>query len=341
MSHPHLVRAATVAALSLTPACVTVVHGNERALFYSAANGVDRQPVASGWYWHWPWNHYVKYDLRWKEHTESIDLVTKDGLHLDATVTTVVRPAIGEICELDATVGPDFYANVVRPAVAAAARDGSGQFTHVDLAKGPHELEQAIKERLIKNLEGRHVDIAEIVVQHLDMPQEVIDAANRTAASEQLLGAKKVDLELAQKDSEIQLEKRRGTIEADGLERRLKAEQDLAAAEAELKIEEAQREVERAKAETEADAITIKADADAKATIARAEAEKQRIRDESEHLTPNYVRLQALDALARAMSGGNTKLIVVPAGANGLPAFFAPFLDPYGAPLGKLADGGR
>lgn len=43
------------------------------------------------------------------------------------------------------------------------------------------------------------------------------------------------------------------------------------------------------------------------------------------------MRLQALDALAKAMSGSNTKLIVVPIGANGLPSFFQPFLDPYGS----------
>lgn len=63
--------------------CISTVGGNERALFYSAGASMQKQPVGAGWYVHLPWNRYVVYDLRWKEHHEQIHLHTKDGLHLD------------------------------------------------------------------------------------------------------------------------------------------------------------------------------------------------------------------------------------------------------------------
>ena len=58
----------------------------------------------------------------------------------------------------------------------------------------------------------------------------------------------------------------------------------------------------------------------------RAEADKARILAESIHLTPNYVRLQAIKTLAEVLA--TSKLVVVPVGPNGLPSFFQPFLNP-------------
>ena len=136
--------------------------------------------------------------------------------------------------------------------------------------------------------------------------------------------------DLAQKDAEIAKAQLRGKLEADGLEKQLRAEQELAAAEKQLKIEEAKRKSERERNEAGADAIVIKADAEAKAVLLAAKAEKNRIEATSARLTPNYIRLQAIDSLAKAMSGQNTKLVIMPTGKNGLPAFFSPFLNPLG-----------
>jgi regulator of protease activity HflC (stomatin/prohibitin superfamily) len=306
--------------------CISTVGGNERALFYSAGAGMQRQPVGAGWYVHLPWNRYVVYDLRWKEHHEQIHLHTKDGLHLDLEVAVVVRPKPDEIYELDVTVGPDFYGQLIRPALFAAARDGGSQFDHLDVATRTHQVELAMKTAIDEHLRGQHVEVAQIAVQHFDLPPEVEAAANRTAASAQLIAAKRVDLELAQKDADILKEQRRGKIEADGLERKLRAEQDLAAAEDQLKIEEARRKSDREKQETDAETVERKARAEATAITLRAEADKQRILAESLHLTPNYVRLQAIKVLAEALA--SAKMVVVPVGQNGLPSFFQPFLNP-------------
>jgi regulator of protease activity HflC (stomatin/prohibitin superfamily) len=313
------------------PACISVVGGNERALFYGAASGMHKTPVGPGWYFHLPWNHFVVYDLRWKEHHESIHLHTKDGLHLDIELACVVRPNPDEVYDLDVSVGPNFYEQVVRPSFFAAARDGGGQFNHLDVATRTHEVELAIKAAMEEHLKGRHIEVAEIAVQHFDLPPEVEAAANRTAASNQLIAAKKVDLELAQKDADIVKEQRRGTIEAEGLERKLRAEQDLAQAEGQLKIEEAKRKSEREKQQAEAEALELRAEAEAKAITVKADADRQRIAAESAHLTPAYVRLKAIEALADALQV--SKLVVVPVGANGLPSFFAPFLNPLNPAL--------
>ncbi|HVO30969.1 MAG TPA: hypothetical protein VMV18_09540, partial [bacterium] len=132
-------------------------------------------------------------------------------------------------------------------------------------------------------------------------------------------------IDLASRDAEVAQTKKRGALEEIGLEKKLKAEQDLADAKAQEQIEQAKAQVEKTRAESEATSARI-----------RAEGEKQRIAAIAGALTPNYVRLQALDALARATAGSGAKTIVVPTTKDGLPAIYAPFLNPYGGALSDL-----
>jgi regulator of protease activity HflC (stomatin/prohibitin superfamily) len=319
--------------------CATVVEGHESALFYSASKGLAREPVPSGWYWHWPWNDYVTYDLRWSAHTEQIHIHSKDGLHMDIDVAVVVRPDPREIYALDVDVGPAFYDGVVKAAVFAAVRDAAGKFDHMQIATSTHEVEEAIQAALVQHLKGQHVEVSEVAIQHFDLPPEIEAAANRKAGERQLIGAKEVELTLAQHDAQIDAEKKRSALETAGMARKLQAEQQLADTHAQIEIEQEKRKADIAKAEADAEATKIHADAEAHATRVTAEAERVRIQAESQSLSPNYVRLKALDAMGNALSGEGTKLLVLPVGKDGLPGYFAPFLNPFSNFMGPLAGG--
>jgi regulator of protease activity HflC (stomatin/prohibitin superfamily) len=320
-------------ALLCAGGCATVVAGNERAIYYPAAGGVHRQPLGAGWYSHWPWNNFVVYDMRWTSHVEQIHIHSKDGLHMDIDVASVVRPRPTELYELDRDVGPDYYNSLVKPAVFAATRDATGHFDHMTIATQTHEVEKAIQAALVVHLKGQHLDVAEIAIQHFELPPEVEASVNRKAALGQLLAAKDVDLKLTQSDAKIEQAKREAEAETAGIEQRLRGEQELAHAERDLAIAEAQAKAKRVEAETEAEVKKVEAEGDAAAIEARAEAEKARILAESTHLTPDYVRLHAIDALAKTFDGPNTRLYVLPTGKNGLPSYFLPFLNPYGRTL--------
>jgi regulator of protease activity HflC (stomatin/prohibitin superfamily) len=334
----------SICALASTAAggCATVVEGHERALFYSASRGLSREPVGSGWYWHLPWNDYITYDLRWTSHKEEIHIHSKDGLHMNIDVAVVVRPDARDIYALDTEVGPNFYDGVVKAAVFAAARDAAGQFDHMKIATETHTVEKAIYAALVDHLKGKHVELSEVAIQHFDLPPEVEQAANRKASEGQLLSAREVELALATRDAKIVEEKRRGALEAEGLERKLRAEQQLAETTAQIQIQEEKRKAELAKAEAEAEAVKIRADAEAHAIKVKAEADRVRIQAASQNLSPNYVRIQALEALAKAISHDGQTTMVLPVGKDGLPAYFGPFLNPFSSNfLAGVAGGGR
>ena len=102
-----------------------------------------------------------------------------------------------------------------------------------------------------------------------------------------------------------------------------------------LQIEETRRKANRVKVESEVEAVTLRADGEAQATRARAAAEKTRI------ITPQLLRLEALEAMSKAVSGTNAKVYVMPIGKNGLPQFWSPFLNPTGAEANELMGGDR
>jgi regulator of protease activity HflC (stomatin/prohibitin superfamily) len=315
-----------------------VVEGHERALFFSAGEGENKDPVNPGWYWHAPWNSYLKYDMRWTSHKEEIHIHSQDGLHMNIDVVVVVRPAPGELYGLDTEVGPEFYDQVVKPAVFAAARDAAGRFTHLDIAIHTHSVEEAISAALVEHLAGKHLEMSQVAIQHFDLPEVVETAVNRKAASGQMLAAREVDLALAQKDAEIDQARRTGAVTAEGVEKALRAKQELEQVRLQAEIDDTKHKSRLAAATADAQETRVRAQGEADATKLHAAAEKERIQSESQNLTPSYVRLQALQTLAKALSAPNTKLMVLPVGKNGLPAYYGPFLDPMGKGLETAAE---
>ena len=314
--------------------CATVIAGHERGLYYSASSGMNADPVGPGWYWHLPWNGYLIYDLRWGSHKEDIHIHSKDGLHMDLEVVVVVRPNANELYRLDTDVGPEFYDQQVKPAVYAATRDASAHYTHLEIATNTHTVEHSIQEALLEHLQGQHIEVSEVAIQHFDLPAEVEAAADKKAANDQMLVARETDLKLAQRDAEVDRARRQGVLEAEALEKKLRSEQAIADAERQLQLEEVKRKAEKERVEAEAEQAEIRAKGEAESTRIHAEADKARIQAESVNLTANYVKLKSIEALSTAMSGNNAKVMVLPSGKDGLPAFFNPFLNPYGSALG-------
>jgi regulator of protease activity HflC (stomatin/prohibitin superfamily) len=217
---------------------------------------------------------------------------------------------------------------------AAAAR-----FSNVEMVTKPKEFEHAIRQDVMQLLTGKRVEVSEVAIEHLDLPPDVINAANRAAAAKQLAVAREAELALAEREGKLALAKAQATLETQGLERRLKAEQDLAQATIQIRIEAEQRKAEVARAQAESDALTIRAEADARATTVRAEAERKRIQAVSQNLSPSYVRIQAIEALSKHVSGSGTKIMVLPVGKDGLPSYLAPFLNPFGPYFGNVGAG--
>jgi regulator of protease activity HflC (stomatin/prohibitin superfamily) len=317
--------------------CLTTVQGHQRALFFSTGSGLGKDPVRSGSYWHMPWNEYVVYDMRWTLRKEQVDVTSKDGLHLNIDVAVTVRPDQKDLYTFETELGPQYYENVVRPAMFGGARAAAARFTNFEMVTQPKEFEHAIQADCLLLLAGKRVEVSKVAIEHLDLPPDVVTAANRAAAAKKMIAAREAERELAEREGKLALQKAQATLETQALERRLKGEQDLEDATIQIRIESEKRKSELARVQAEADAITIRAEAESKAIALRAEAEKKRILAVSQNLSPNYVRIQAIEALAKNLGAPGTKTMVLPVGKDGLPSYLGPFLNPFGPFFGAPA----
>jgi regulator of protease activity HflC (stomatin/prohibitin superfamily) len=323
--------------LGIGAGCATFVDGHERALFFSASSGLAKEPVPGGLYFHWPWNEYITHDLRWTLRKEKVDITSKDRLHINIDVAVTVRPDQRDLYSVETELGPKYYENVVRAAIFGGTRAAAARFTNFEMVTRPKEFEHAIQNDVIELLSGKRVEVSKVAIEHLDLPPDVVNAANSAATAKQMILAREAERELAEREGRLALQRTQATLEAEGLQRRLKGEQALEEATIQIRIETEKRKAEAARVQAEAEAITVRADAEARATSVRAEAEKKRIMAISQNLSSNYVRIQALEALSKTVSAPGTKMMVLPVGKDGLPSYLTPFLNPFGPFFGALA----
>ena len=300
-----------------------------------------RPRSAPAWYFHLPWNHFVIYDLRWKEHHESDPTSTpRTACTPTPNSAVVVRPNPDEIYDLDVTVGPASTRSDPSARSSRLARDGGGQFHHLDVAMPrTHEALSSRSRPRSRSTSrsahrGRRVFRGRSTSIHL--PPEVEAAANRTAApATSSLRRRRSTSVLAQKDADIVKEQRRGTIEAEGLERKLRAEHEPRAAERPAQDRGGARASpirEKQEADAEAARAARPRPRPRRSPSSAPRPTSQRIARRVRAPDAGFVRLEAIKALADALA--SAKLVVVPVGPNGLPSlFFQPFLNPLNPAL--------
>lgn len=117
-----------VISLLLPRILVFVEAGEAGVLFRRLGGGTDRDhpPLREGLHLKFPWDEVTIYDLRLQNSTQSLDLVTRDGLQIDTEVTIRYRPCYGSLAQLHQEIGPDYLDTLLVPQVGALLRQIAG-----------------------------------------------------------------------------------------------------------------------------------------------------------------------------------------------------------------------
>ena len=157
-------------------------------------------------YWHWPWNEYITHDLRWTLRKEKVDITSKDGLHLNIDVAVTVRPDLRDLYSVETELGPKYYENVVRSAMFGGTRAAAARFTNFEMVTRPKEFEHAIQGDVLELLAGKRVEVSKVAIEHLDLPADVVEAANRAANAKMMVAAREAERELAEREGKLALQ---------------------------------------------------------------------------------------------------------------------------------------
>jgi len=275
----------TITSAIALAACGTTIRPGERGLKYTAFGkpGLQTKVRSEGFYFQWPWNSIVKYDVTLQSRTEKVDVLTKDNLHIRTSVTVTFRPDVQRLHQLALEVGPQYYAEVIQPAFTTIARSEFAAHEHNKLPEESPQIERAILGKLRDVVKGKPIVVDQVAIAHIEYDAGLTSAISQKLATEQKVAQKEFELEIALKDAEIARTRARG--EADALEIRAAAESKA------IEI----------RANGEAEAIALKGTAQAKAQAAIGKT-----------LTTRYLQFKAFD-------GAATRYFFVPTGKSGLP----------------------
>lgn len=191
--------------------CSVIKPGQQGMIWGPYGKGLKTEKVyKDGIVWLWPWNGMVTYNTQWQTYSEDVAILTEDELHINLTVSVTLRPIETELPELELEVGQDYYRNVVRPEFISLTRNVFSNYEYNVVSPKSPEIEDIIFEKLIKNTKGKHLEFDNVTVDHIVYPEVVTSAVNRKLAVEQAIEQKDYEIEIAEKEAEIQRIRARG-----------------------------------------------------------------------------------------------------------------------------------
>ncbi len=131
-----------------------------------------------------PWNKMYQYSLRFQKIEESFVTLSSEGLAIETTIVTRYKPTAESIAEMHKNIGPDFVDVLIKPEIAATAREAIAKMSPADLySERRGDIQNNIAKKLSRRigLPPEFVDI-ELLDRVLDL--KAIADAERAAREE-------------------------------------------------------------------------------------------------------------------------------------------------------------
>jgi regulator of protease activity HflC (stomatin/prohibitin superfamily) len=198
-------RVAIYALLPFLGACGTMIKPGEMAMknIIFDEPALREEILPEGFYWQWPWNSMISYDVTLLSRDEDIGVLTKDSLHVPTTATVTFRPRASQLYQLHTEIGPTYYEDVIGPAFVTLVRTEFSKYNHNDLAKKSGDIEAAVLIQLRNKLKGLPLEIDQISIKHIRYEQLVTRSISKKLVKEQEIQQKQYEIEIAKKDADI------------------------------------------------------------------------------------------------------------------------------------------
>ncbi len=197
-----------------TYGCGTQVPSGHRGIFYSKFGAGTKmgQIYGEGFKWHLPWNSIFVYKTQLDERREDLHVLSSDGASIGLEVTVWFRPQINKLDSLQITVGPNYYAVAVAPALRGVARSVVGKYKPEEVYSSQREeIATGILAEMQNLMSEKFVEIQNIIIRNVQLPNEITQAINAKLSADQ--EAQKMEYVLLKESQEAE----RKRIEAQGI----------------------------------------------------------------------------------------------------------------------------
>ena len=167
---------------------VTVDAGEAGVLWKRFSGGVviDEPALGEGFHVVAPWNKVYIYEVRQQELFEKMKVLSKNGLEIQIDASAWYEPVYKDLGNLHQSLGENYLDRVIKPAIRSAARSVVGRYLPDELYSTKRDAIQVeIFEETKRILDKQYVQLNEILVRDVTLPNTIKDAIERKLKQEQ------------------------------------------------------------------------------------------------------------------------------------------------------------
>jgi regulator of protease activity HflC (stomatin/prohibitin superfamily) len=209
-----------IALIFLSKSTVTIEAGEAGVLWKRFSGGVvtDEVPLGEGFHVVAPWNEVIKYEVRQQELTEKMKILSSNGLDIQLEATAWYQPEVEKLGLLHQTKGENYLERVIKPAMRSATRSVVGRYTPEQIYSSKRDaIQNEIYEETKKIIENQYIQLNEVLVRDVTLPDAIKDAIERKLGQEQESLEYEFRLEKASKEAEKQRIEAKGKADANAI----------------------------------------------------------------------------------------------------------------------------
>ena len=202
-----------VLVILISKSTVTIDSGQAGVLYKQFDGGVviNEAPMGEGFHFVAPWNRVFIYEVRQQELFEQMKVLSSNGLEIQIDASAWYEPVYSKLGLLHQSLGENYLDRVIKPAIRSAARSVVGRYTPEQLYSSKRDaIQDEIYAETKKILEKQNVQLNEVLVRDVTLPNTIKEAIERKLRQEQESLEYEFRLVTAKKEAE------KVTIEAQG-----------------------------------------------------------------------------------------------------------------------------
>ena len=189
----------------LFKSAITIKSGQAGVLYKTFDGGVvvDEPALGEGFHVIAPWNDVFVYEVRQQELFEKMKVLSSNGLEIQIDASAWYEPVYSQLGKLHKSIGENYLDRVIKPAIRSAARSVVGRYTPEQLYSSKRDaIQDEIFDETKKILNKQNVQLNEVLVRDVTLPNTIKDAIERKLKQEQESLEYEFRLVTAQKEAE-------------------------------------------------------------------------------------------------------------------------------------------
>ena len=192
----------------------TIPSGYAGLVFRTFSGGInaDEEPMGQGFHFKAPWDRVVTYEVRQKDVQQKLDVLSSNLLKIQLEMTVFHQPVYEALGALEIERGRGYEEAVIIPAMRSVSREVFAKYLPEEINTSKREeIQIGIQERLREKLASNFIQLNDVLIRNIRLPQTLEEAIERKLQQEQESLEYEFRLEKETKEAE------RKRIEAEGI----------------------------------------------------------------------------------------------------------------------------